>query len=186
MTHSELRRLNQLFAQDLGRTQDGRPLYKWDRSSELFYLIKAPVDMRTPGGLFVTIDGFRRITWEQRLGPGWMVASWRDPGTPAEWAALYQGALPYPPGGMYHAITQSLLPQGCEPNDDLTLGAIAKIREALGLGFEATLARTIQEAEAVEQKTIQDQRDMIDSDWPAFSCDPTIGYSTNIKDVSTT
>lgn len=171
MTDSDLKRYNRIFGQELGRHPNGHdPLYRWARTRDLFYLIEEAVDTKTPAGLYVTVNGYRKITWEQRLGPGWVVAAWRSPGSEAQWKAQYGNVLPYPPEGMYFPIPNSHIP--CEPNDEITMEAIAKIRQPLEEGYEKILARCQADSEAADAKLRSDLSDEIDSDWPAFDGQP--------------
>lgn len=165
MTDSDLKRYNKRFGADLGFHPNGRdPLYRWFRTSEMFYLIEDPVDMLTPGGLYVRVNGYRKITWEQRLGPGWIVGAWMPSGTEAEWKAKYKNVLPYPPQGMYFPIPGSHIP--VEPTPDITVEAIAKLREAMARNYEDVLRETLDAADAEDEQLRADSADEIDSDWP--------------------
>lgn len=171
MTDSDLKRYNRMFAQELGRIPNGvDPKFKWARTKDLFYLIEDAVDVRTPAGLYVTCNGYRKITWEQRLGTGYVVAAWQSPGSEAQWKAQYGNVLPYPPNGMYYPIPNSFI--DCEPTEEITMEAIVKIRQPLEEGFEKILRRVKDEADAVDQKISADLSDEIDSDWPAFDGQP--------------
>jgi hypothetical protein len=165
MTDSDLKRYNTTFARELGRHPNGRdPLYKWARTRDLFYLIESPVDTLTPAGLYVRTSGYSKVTWDQRIGPGWVVAAWRSPGSEAQWKATYGSALPYPPEGMYFPIPNSHIP--CEPTEEITQEAIAKIREPLDKGYEQILRECKEAADAADAKQTADIQDEIDSDWP--------------------
>jgi hypothetical protein len=182
MTDSDLKRYNRMFAQELGRHPNGfDPLFKWVRTKDLFYLIEAPVDMRTPAGLFVTVSGYRKITWEERLGTGWVVASWQSPGSESAWKAKYGNVLPYPPNGMYYPIPNSFLQ--CDPTEDITMEAIMKIRQPLEEGFESILRRRKDEMDVEDAKLRADSDDEIDSDWPAFDGQPMSKPYPKDKDI---
>lgn len=183
MTDSDIRRYNRILAQELGRHPNGSdPLFKWVRTRDLFYLIEAPVDMRTPVGIHMTVNGYRKITWEERLGTGWIIASWQSSGTEAQWKAQYGTVLPYPPQGMYFPIPNSHIP--CDPNEDITMEVVAKIRQPLDEGFESILRRCRDEAEAQEQQNRTNIEDMIDSDWPAFDSQPMSKPYPKDKDIT--
>lgn len=182
MTDSDLKRCNRILARELGRHPNGwDPLFKWCKTKDLFYLIETPVDMTTPSGLFVTVDGYRKITWEQRLGPGWIIAAWRAPGTEAQWKAQYGNILPYPPQGMYFPIPNSHIE--CDPNEDITMEAVYKIRQPLEDGYDKILAKCREQAEADEQQQRTDIEDEIDSDWPAFDGAPMSKPYPKDKDI---
>lgn len=183
MTDSDLKRFNRIFAQELGRHPNGvDPLFKWIRTKDMFYLIEAPVDMLTPAGLYATVNGYRKITWEERLGTGWVVASWKAPGTETEWKAKYGKVLPYPPQGLYYPIPNSFMMS--DPTIDITMEAVAKIRQPLEEGYEKILARCKDEIEVEDAQRVSDLSDEIDSDWPVFDGQPmSKPYSSNVKEV---
>lgn len=171
MTDSDLKRYNRLLAEELGRAPHGWPLYKWVRPRELFYLIEHAVDDLTPAGLHVIRNGYKAVSWEQHIGPGWpwMIATWQDPGTLQEWYAKYQDIIPYPPQGMYYPIDGSQIP--CDPTIEITSEVIRKVRGQLSESFETHLARIVAEHELRDEEAKAQSDERIDSDWPAFNCE---------------
>jgi hypothetical protein len=182
MTDSELKRINRIFAQELGRIPNGfDPKYKWVRTKDLYYLIETPVDMRTPAGIYVTVNGYRKITWEERIGTGWVVAAWQAPGSETAWKAKYGNVLPYPPNGMYYPIPNSYLQS--DPTEDITMEAIMKIRSPIEEGYDNILRRCKEEAEAIDAEAKAALSDEIDSDWPVFDGQPmSKPYAPHVKD----
>ncbi len=174
MTDSDLKRLNRIFAEDLGRAPNGLPLYKWTRTRDLFYLIEDSVDIRTPAGLYATTEDYRKVTWEHRLGGEcpWVIATWQDPGSPRDWFAKYKRVIPYPPQGMYFPLVGSQIP--CDPTPEITQEAIHKIKAQLSESFEQTLSRLVDQADAADAQMKSELDDQIDSDWPAFNCEPVV------------
>lgn len=59
--------------------------------------------------------------WATRLGRVWVIAQWIPPKmSSAEWNRQFQGTWPYSTKGMYHAMTETALPEGVLPTGDLT------------------------------------------------------------------
>jgi hypothetical protein len=174
MTDSDLKRLNRVLAQELGRAPNGWPLFKWERPRDLWYLIEYGVDDITPAGLYVTIDRYKKVPWSERLGPQfpWILANWMDPGTPQEWHMKYGDVIPYPPNGMYYPLYGSQIP--CDPNDEITAEAICKITAQRSDSFETHLQRSIDADEFQQAAAQAAMEDRIESDWPAFNCEVTV------------
>jgi hypothetical protein len=171
MTDSDLKRYNRVFAEELGCAPNGLPLYKWVRPRELFYMIEYAVDDLTPAGVYVLRDRYKRVTWAEHLGREWqwIIATWQDPGTHFSWYSKYRDVIPYPPNGMYFPISGSEIP--CDPTQEITSEAIAKIKGQLRQSYEQHLANTFAEADAEDKRADAERNDQIDSDWPAFNCE---------------
>jgi hypothetical protein len=171
MRNIELKRLNDFFGQELGRTSNGnQPLFKWVETKDLFYLVEHTTETKTPEHKYELIDGYQKVTWDKRIGPGWVVASWQDPGTEAQWKAISKNMLPYPPNGMYFPIEASHIP--CEPTFEITQDAVAKIRKQMSQTYEEILAECQAHAEAEEAALVSELQDEIHSDWPVFDGQP--------------
>jgi hypothetical protein len=170
MKDTDLKRLNDIFGQELGRTQNGQPLFKWAQTKDLFYLMEHTTEVNAPSGLTEMRDGYRKITWDQRIGSGWVVASWQDPGTETQWKSICKGQIPYPPNGMYFPIPASRIP--CDPSIEITMDAVAKIKHQLSQSYEEIYAACMAESNAEEDRKVSEIQDEIQSDWPAFDGAP--------------
>lgn len=180
MTNTDLKRLNDIFGQKLGRASNGQPLFKWSKTEDLFYLLDE--SMAASQDMFEPINDYKKITWDKRIGSGWVIASWQNPGTESQWKSMFGSALPYPPQGMYFPIPNSRIP--CEPSVEITNDACSKILWQLGSTFEQIQARCKEEAEAHDAKKASDLADEIDSDWPAFDGQPMSKPYPKDKEIS--
>jgi hypothetical protein len=188
MTDSDFKRYQRAFADELGYAPNNLPLYRWFRTRDLSYLIDNGVEDRTPSGLIVRVDGrYKKVTWEERLGREWpwIVGTWQDPGTPSEWYAKYRDLIPYPSMGMYFPIDGSQIP--CDPTLEITMEAVAKIKQVLGTSYETALSQLIESADKADAKLKSASDDQIDSDWPAFNCEPVVpGYTPEKAEICQT
>lgn len=121
MDSQVLKRLNRRL-EDLGRTPEGGPMFKWSHARDLKF--PALVE-KTSGGIVIPGGVYE---WVPQMDVDmWMVAAWEVPPTYSEWVALFGPKVPYVCHGLYYA-TSLILPEGLEPNDAFTDQAVGYIK----------------------------------------------------------
>jgi len=146
LSDKQLRRLNEILAQELGRTPSGEGLYSWAWSESLQHRMlridratSQPVfDYRCACGTNVLIhQAHCRMTVavpcyvERKMAPElkeqWVAVVWSAPGTREEWMREFGNRLEYPPRG-YRVPTNACLEPNVDPDVSVTWDLVHKIR----------------------------------------------------------
>lgn len=154
ITGKELRRLNRILADNLGRTPYGHPLYKWVQNQELKYPRKKSEEWVLRNGIHVAA---REYEWEPQMPHigrlQWVLAKWIPPGTMETWVDSYGNGAGYPSQGLYYCTDIILRPEH-DPSELATSDAIGKVkafRSAFG-AREITLQDVIDRQRAAEAR----------------------------------
>lgn len=185
MNQSDIRRLNQRFAEDFGRPNGSQPKYAWKRTSDLFFSMKGGTSEHTsPAGVIYIAPTFARHCWADILGDTWVIAQWKPPMPLAVFEAQFGSQIQYPANGQYYPIENTALPQGMVPDEQLTAMAVHCIREQLEKPFEQTFTelQTAVAKDEAAKRTASD--DMIDSDWPAYDNVPGMKLNTSFPSTN--
>lgn len=129
---SEIVRLNRLLA-SLGRVRGGTlPRFQWAWAPDLPY-------------------------WSTRLDPQWVLTQWERPHfTEDEWQSQFAGRYPYPANGMYHALIESALPIGREPDEALTQNYVWALDRQMSMTFADQLCSVNNDMERQQERHDQE------------------------------
>ena len=158
-----IRALNERLRQELGETPNGLPRFKWQRTDRMFYFEKKPgyVEKRTLSGLWVSAPDWRKFHQSDLLGQRWALTMWR-PWQEIEWRREHGEEFPWPSQGEYEVIGGGLMRPEDEPNLEVTLYCIAKLKAHLELSFEDHKRQILDAAMKREASKNRTSDDMID------------------------
>ena len=172
MDKKTLKQINGPLRSAFGENPHGDPNYMWCEAKDLIYLYETGgyKERRTESGLIVMCPVWERHNYADRYGDVWMLTKWEEPELDyTDWYYNFGGYMPFPSKGMYHPIESTVLPEGTEPNIDLTRYAIYKLYGHLGMSYKDHLAQIKQTAAKIEKEDKDTWSDIVDDAVPAFA-----------------
>jgi hypothetical protein len=192
MTETELNRLNDIMRRDLPATPSGDAQFRWSHTSKLFYFKQVGTEERLfcgipdkrfksgyRGGIWAVLPKYERFCWADRIGLGWVIAQWTMPMkvddegkrvviSEKAWERDFGNKFPYPHKGQFQPIENTLLPNGMEPDEQITRFAIHCAQEQIDAGYLEIYAdeQAAVDKELAAQKA--EMRDCITDLFPAF------------------
>lgn len=142
MTSSELRKLQRMLKQAFGTTAIGRALFKWERTSNLHYIIPSTgsildAAVLMPNGLYAVKTRHERHSWAKRMGNVWCIAHWVRPKCDYDaWVKQYGTAFVYPANGYYRPVEGTQLAPDADPDVTVTEMAIRAAQEQMGKSYD--------------------------------------------------
>jgi len=188
MTPQLLQKLNERF-REFGTTPTGELKYRWANARDMFYLYESgqseafkPLSVDADGierGLWVIGTAWERHCQADRYGPVWMLTAWMPAMSEREWLRTVGTAFPWPRHGEHHPIDSTVLPEGTEPDETLTMYVARKLYLHLGMKVPEYLdtARAGPERRKREQQA--EWNDAVDDVIPAFGNIP--GEKTHVS-----
>jgi hypothetical protein len=158
---SILTKLDEKLADMLGRSPNGRPLYRWFYSDSWFHIMN--------------LDECRGGRLEERkmvlLDDVWILGHWHEPLTRSQWEAMHGLKLLWSENGLY-TPTNITLREGEFPTMDTTDQIIAVIRKHRTKTFDDFYQDGERIIERREKAAEARRSDIIDDACTAFGNDP--------------
>ncbi len=169
----QIAKLNTRLGQELGRTVDGHPKYRWMWSEDprLMHPMRVPEKYDFVANPETGIIAAQPVYALRKMcvsaSQQWVLCHWIDSPPEAEWRKHFGYSLEWPKGGQYYPTTVALDP-GVEPCLILTQTVIDGVRKELGVKGEE-LERKAEEA-AQQKETARKSRlyDRIRDDLPTY------------------
>lgn len=159
--------LNRRLAESLGRVLGlSRGKYEWRNTVDCHYYFRSP-----------TAKHAGRVCWADRLGRGYVLCVWKLPEvfntetgethvlTEAEWKQMFYGLFPYPSGGEYQALPETLCR---EVTEELNQNYIWAIDRQMQQSYEDQLERIMLEKVMERAEWKQNFEDATFDAMPAF------------------
>jgi hypothetical protein len=181
MTERALRRLNHQF-EHFGRNPHGQLNFRWCNAKELYYLYETGQmeEVQTQGGIYYARAVYERHLFADRYGPVWLLAKWEPPACDAEeWSRRFGTAFPWPRQGQYLPIESAVLPEGVEPNEQLTEYTAWKLTRHLGMKYDDHLEDIHRQRRMQERGEKSQWSDQVDDALPTFGQLP--GQKMNVS-----
>jgi hypothetical protein len=146
----QIRKLNDLLGERLGRNPHGEPLYKWVQAHELRHYrytgdkwskVSKQTDIVAPTPQFQDVPAY------PHAGRRWAFTSWQ-PANEAEWNKAFGSRVPFRRRGLYVPVL--IMREGKVPNQDITEFFIQQVK-AERTKTEADVAEDIDRTSAKER-----------------------------------